>query len=138
MKVPSFASSDYVQIGNQPFEQGQPIFTWRRWMNALWTSHTGLPNAVSASASAKGFIWHKNAVGYATGAHAGNSAQNQAVAADCGIVKEECIMAFTAANLHLQPGAVGDMQYIYDAGSDTLATVIAAGYFNNTDDSINL
>jgi hypothetical protein len=47
-------------------------------------------------------------------------------------------MAFNSANLHLQPGAVGDMAYLYDAGSDTMATVIAAGYFNNTDDSINL
>jgi hypothetical protein len=47
-------------------------------------------------------------------------------------------MAFTAANLHLEPGAVGDMHYIYDAGTDTMATVIAAGYFNNTDDNTNL
>lgn len=47
-------------------------------------------------------------------------------------------MAFTASNLHLQPGAVGDLHYIYDAGSDSMATVAAAGYFNNTDDSINL
>src|SRR3990167_1943991 len=47
-------------------------------------------------------------------------------------------MAFTVANLHLQPGAVGDMHYIYDAGSDSMLTVAAAGYFNNTDDSVNL
>lgn len=47
-------------------------------------------------------------------------------------------MAFDVTNLHLQPGAVGDLAYIYDAGSDTMATVIAAGYFNNTDDSVNL
>lgn len=47
-------------------------------------------------------------------------------------------MAFNVANLHLQPGAVGDLAYIYDAGADTMATVIAAGYFNNTDDNINL
>lgn len=42
-------------------------------------------------------------------------------------------MAFTSGNLHLQPGAVGDMHYIYDAGSDTMATVLANGYFLNTD-----
>jgi len=82
MKVNSFASADYVSPDNKPFEQGMPGFTWRRWMNALWTQHTGLPNAAAASASAKGFIWHKNAVGYATGAHAGNAAQNQSVQAD--------------------------------------------------------
>jgi hypothetical protein len=81
MKVNSFGSADYVSPNNQPFEQGAPVFTWRRWMNVLWTTHTGLPNAGSSS-SAKGFAWHKSAVGYATGASAGNAAQNQAVSAD--------------------------------------------------------
>lgn len=80
MKVDSFASSDYVSIGNMPFEQGAPVFTWRRWMNANWTTHTGLPSV--GSSGTKGFAWHKNAVGYATGAHAGNAAQNQSVQAD--------------------------------------------------------
>lgn len=80
MKVESFASADYVLPGNQPMEQGIPTFTWRRWMNALWTSHTGLSN-IGASGT-KGFAWHRSAVGYATGASAGNAAQNQAVAAD--------------------------------------------------------
>lgn len=47
-------------------------------------------------------------------------------------------MAFDSSNLHLHPGAVGDLSYVYDAGSDAMATVLAAGYFNNTDDSINL
>lgn len=46
-------------------------------------------------------------------------------------------MAFTAANLHLWPMAPGDNMYKYDAGSDTMATVAAAGYFNNTDDDQN-
>lgn len=47
-------------------------------------------------------------------------------------------MAFTPGNLHLQPGAVGDMHYIYDAGADTMKDVITSGYFNNTDDAVNL
>lgn len=47
-------------------------------------------------------------------------------------------MTFNSANLHLQPGAVGNLAYIYDAGADTMATVLAAGYFNNDDDDINL
>jgi len=80
MKVESFASADYVDPMNRPMEQGMPIFTWRRWMNALWTVHTGLSGV--GTSSAKGFAWHKSAAGYATGAHAGNAAQNQAVAAD--------------------------------------------------------
>jgi hypothetical protein len=87
MKVESFANSQFVAPNNLPFEQGQPIFSWRRWMNVLWTSHTGLPNADGSSSGTKGFIWHKNAAGYATAAIAGgdgggNSASNQAVSAD--------------------------------------------------------
>jgi hypothetical protein len=75
MKVESFASADYVRPDNQPMEQGQPVFSWRRWMNCLWTSHTGLPNV--GSSGTKGFAWHKFAVGYATGAHSENKAQDQ-------------------------------------------------------------
>lgn len=47
-------------------------------------------------------------------------------------------MAYTAGNLHLRAGAPGDLTYTYDAGSDTMATVAAAGYFNNSDDDLNL
>lgn len=47
-------------------------------------------------------------------------------------------MAYTAGNLHLRAGAPGDLSYTYDAGSDALATVATAGYFNNTDDDLNL
>jgi hypothetical protein len=80
MKVESFASSDYVDLANKPMEQGIPSFTWRRWMNALWTSHTGLPSV--GSSGTKGFAWHRNAVGYATGAHPNNMAQGSTVSAD--------------------------------------------------------
>ena len=47
-------------------------------------------------------------------------------------------MAYTAGNLHVRAGAPGDLTYTYDAGSDALATVLTAGYFNNTDDDLNL
>lgn len=47
-------------------------------------------------------------------------------------------MAYTAGNLHLRAGAPGDLSYTYDAGSDAMATVVAAGYFNNSDDSLAL
>lgn len=47
-------------------------------------------------------------------------------------------MAYTAGNLHLRAGAPGDLSYTYDAVADTLATVAAAGYFNNGDDNLNL
>lgn len=46
-------------------------------------------------------------------------------------------MAFDSSNLHLLPMANGDLSFKYDAGSDTLATVFADGYFNNTDDNQN-
>lgn len=47
-------------------------------------------------------------------------------------------MAYTAGNLHLRAGAPGDLNYSYDAASDTMVTVIASGYFNNSDDGLNL
>jgi len=47
-------------------------------------------------------------------------------------------MAYTAGNLHLRAGAPADLTYTYDSGSDTLATVLVAGYFNNSDDDLNL
>src|SRR3990167_299371 len=47
-------------------------------------------------------------------------------------------MAYTEGALHLRAGAPGDLTYTYDAGSDALATVLTAGYFNNTDDLLNL
>jgi hypothetical protein len=47
-------------------------------------------------------------------------------------------MAYTSGNLHLMAGAPGDLSYTYDAASDAMATVAASGYFNNTDDNLNL
>lgn len=78
MKVDSFRSADFVST--RPMEDGVPTFMWKKWMGAMWTSHTGLPG--KGGASAKGFAWHKTAVGYATGAVAGNAAQGNAVKAD--------------------------------------------------------
>lgn len=47
-------------------------------------------------------------------------------------------MAYTAGSLHLRAGAPGDLTYTYDAGDDTMAQVAASGYFNNSDDDLNL
>lgn len=80
MTVESFASADYVGPTGLPFTEGAPMHSWKSWMGVMWTVHTGCPG--EGTASAKGFAWHKTAVGYATGAHAGNVASNQAVAAD--------------------------------------------------------
>ncbi len=47
-------------------------------------------------------------------------------------------MAFNTANLrNINGDPSGDASYIYDAGSDTMATVAAAGFFNNSDDDQN-
>lgn len=47
-------------------------------------------------------------------------------------------MAYAADTLALRSGAPGSLTYYHDAGSDTMATVFTAGYFNNTDDDLNL
>lgn len=83
MKVQAFASADYVSPDNQPFEQGIPTFTWRRWMGALWTSHSGLPSV--GSSGTKGFAWHRNAVGYASGAHSDNKAVDSGISVSADI-----------------------------------------------------
>ena len=48
-------------------------------------------------------------------------------------------MAYTAGNLHLIGGSsVGNELYHYDYTTDTLDTIMTAGYFNNSDDNLNL
>lgn len=81
MSVEEFASSDYVQGDGLPFTQGAPVMQrWKAWNGVLWKVHTGLPG--KGTATAKCFIYHKNAIGYASAASAGNVAGNGAVSAD--------------------------------------------------------
>lgn len=48
-------------------------------------------------------------------------------------------MAYTSGSLHLIGGSsVGNNLYHYDLTTDTLATMMADGYFNNSDDTLNL
>ena len=47
-------------------------------------------------------------------------------------------MAYAADTLALRSGAPGSLTYYHDAGDDTMATVLTAGYFNNTDDDIRM
>ena len=51
-------------------------------------------------------------------------------------------MAYTAGNLHLRAAAPGNSRYEYNAtttgASDTLKEILVAGYFNNSDDDLNL
>lgn len=82
MMVPQFASADYVDSAGQSFKSGPAVGKgrWKDWMGIKWKMQTGLPGA--GTATAKCFIWHKMAIGYAIAKHAKNSAANEAVAAD--------------------------------------------------------
>ena len=78
MLVEEFASADYIS-GPQPFDTGANMHqgAWKNWMNVKWKVHTGLPG--QGTTTANGYAWHKNAIGYACGAHAGNVAENEQV-----------------------------------------------------------
>lgn len=69
--VNEYASADFVSL--KTFDEGAPIKRFKPWNGVMWTVHTGLPN--QGAASAKGFVYHKRAIGYATGAVDGNAAQ---------------------------------------------------------------
>jgi hypothetical protein len=49
-------------------------------MGVKWCMHPALPG--KGTSTAKHFVWHKSAIGYATGKHAGNVASNESVSAD--------------------------------------------------------
>jgi len=80
MKVVSFSDARYVgNGGGQTFTRGAEIangapIQFKDWMGIKWGAHTGLPGR--GTSVAKCFAYHKTAVGYATGASAGNVATN--------------------------------------------------------------
>ena len=80
MTAPEFASADYIGSDGLPFTQGAPVSRFKEFMNIKWTVHSGCINVNTSTAEC--FAWHKSAIGYATGAHAGNVAANGAVSAD--------------------------------------------------------
>lgn len=81
MTVDEFKRSDYVGDGpGLPYVAGAPVMRFKNWMNVNWGLHTGLAGAGTSTATL--LMYHKLAIGYATGAFAGNSAVNGAVAAD--------------------------------------------------------
>ena len=82
MSVPQFQNADYVGSAGQSFTQGPQIGMgkWKDWMGVKWKMQTGLSGA--GTATAKCYIWHKTAIGYASAEAAGNIAGNASVAAD--------------------------------------------------------
>lgn len=77
-----FQRAEYVGADGMAFKSGPAIGRgkWKDWMGIKWKMQTGLPGA--GTATAKCFIWHKSAVGYAVAQSAGNVAGREAVAAD--------------------------------------------------------
>ena len=82
MTLEQFNRSEFVDSSGMEFKQGPAVGRgkWKDWMGIKWKMQTGLPNA--GTASAKVWIWHKMAIGYAVAQAAGNVAGNEAVAAD--------------------------------------------------------
>jgi hypothetical protein len=82
MTLEQFNRADWVNASGQAFIQGPTIGAgrWKDWNGIKWKMQTGLPGA--GTSTAKCFIWHKNAIGYAVAKSAGNIAGQESVAAD--------------------------------------------------------
>ena len=82
MTLDQFQRSEYVGADGMSYKAGPAIGKgrWKDWMGVKWKMQTGLPGA--GTDTAKCFIWHKTAVGYAVAQSAGNIAGNESVAAD--------------------------------------------------------
>lgn len=80
MLVEAFSKAEFVGFDGLPYKEGFPVGRWKDWMGVKWTMHTGLPG--KGTATAKCFVWHKQAVGYASAKDAGNVAGNGSVSAD--------------------------------------------------------
>ena len=64
MTVESFASSDYVGANSLAFNEGIPGHRkFREWLNVKWCMLPSLPG--QGTSTAKIFVYHKNALGYA-------------------------------------------------------------------------
>lgn len=82
MTVAEFNSADFVTSGGMSYKTGPAVGLdkWKDWNGVKWAMHTGL-NGIG-SVAAEHYLWHKSAVGFATGRHAGNVAENETVNAD--------------------------------------------------------
>lgn len=82
MTIDGFSRAAFVGFDGLPFREGPMIGLgkWKDWMGIKWKLQTGMPSA--GTSSAKCWIWHKTAVGYASAAAAGNIAGNAMVSAD--------------------------------------------------------
>lgn len=74
MTVKEFSSSDFVGVDGLEFTKAVPLGTprYKEWLGILWAVHSANPGV--GTATSKQFVWHKDAVGYATGKHPANLA----------------------------------------------------------------
>lgn len=70
--IPEYSSADFVVA--RPFVEGAKTMRYRNWLGVNWAVHTGGTN--QGAASATGHIYHRSAVGYATGDVSMNSADD--------------------------------------------------------------
>ncbi len=82
MTLDQFSRADWVRSDGQAYVSGPQLGAgrWKDWMAIKWKMQTGLTGETTATA--KVFIWHKSAIGYAVAASAGNVAGRESVAAD--------------------------------------------------------
>ena len=124
MTVREFSSSDWVTAEGRPFDKGAPMFgRWKEWMGIKWSMHTGVPG--HNTSSAKPFVWHKDAIGYASGKHPKNFANRGSVVADITWVGEK---AAHFVNHMMSGGAVliDDLGVIEGALDDTAGIPVVA------------
>ena len=122
MTVREFTSSQWVDAMGRPFTAGAPSFKrWKDWMGIKWCMHTGIPGV--GTSAAKPFVWHKDAVGYASGKHPKNFANRGSVVADITWVGER---AAHFINHMMSGGAVliDDLGVIEGALDDTAAVPV--------------
>lgn len=76
-----FSNSDWVGANGIQFLKGIPTGgKFKEWLGVKWVMFSGINGDNTSTESA--FVWHKMALGYAAGKHAGNVASQNAVAAD--------------------------------------------------------
>jgi hypothetical protein len=114
-----FSSADWVSADNRPYVVGTPTGgKFRDWKGIKWMMHTDCPGIDTATA--KGFVWHKMAIGYGAGAHANNNAENDAIRADIAWIAERQAHLIT----HCMSGGaklIDDLGVIEATWNDTTA-----------------
>lgn len=109
MRLQQFANSQYIG-GNLPYTEGAPIMTWKAWNGVKWAVHNGVSGV--GTATAKCFAWHKNAIGFATGAHPMNVADNPT-----GVVMADITWHGDRASHFVNHWMSGGAKLIDDAGA---------------------